>query len=143
MRLRVVWGLGVTMASFSPTIWLSSVDLPTLGRPRMATVPEEDPGAMEGLLYSVVVVLSRKHACLPPNRGFDPHGGGLAAGAGCGGRAGAQSDPGRRDRHPRWRDAGCARPAQDARVTAGTGRAARGHGGWPPLGRAAGADPRH
>ena len=31
--------LGLTMASFSPTMRLSSVDLPTLGRPRMATVP--------------------------------------------------------------------------------------------------------
>ena len=39
MRLRVVCGLGVTMASFSPTMALSSVDLPTLGRPKMATVP--------------------------------------------------------------------------------------------------------
>ena len=39
MRLRVVCGLGVTMASFSPTMRLSSVDLPTLGRPRIATVP--------------------------------------------------------------------------------------------------------
>ena len=39
MRVRVVCGLGVTMASFSPTIRLSRVDLPTLGLPRMATVP--------------------------------------------------------------------------------------------------------
>ena len=39
MRLRVVCGLGVTMASFSPTMALSRVDLPTLGRPMMATVP--------------------------------------------------------------------------------------------------------
>ena len=39
MRLRVVCGFGVTMASFSPTMALSSVDLPTFGRPRMATVP--------------------------------------------------------------------------------------------------------
>src|SRR5450631_887741 len=43
MRLRVVCGLGVTIASFSPTIRLSSVDLPTLGRPRMATVPATAP----------------------------------------------------------------------------------------------------
>ncbi len=46
MRLRVVCGLGVTMASFSPTIRLSSVDLPTLGRPRMATVPARVPAAL-------------------------------------------------------------------------------------------------
>src|SRR5215471_17378419 len=39
MRLRVVCGLGVTMANFSPTSLLSSVDFPTLGRPKMATVP--------------------------------------------------------------------------------------------------------
>src|SRR3954452_7785868 len=39
IRLRVVCGRGLTMASFSPTIRLSSVDLPTLGRPKMATVP--------------------------------------------------------------------------------------------------------
>ena len=39
IRLRVVCGLGVTMANFSPTMALSRVDLPTLGRPRMATVP--------------------------------------------------------------------------------------------------------
>ncbi len=34
MRLRVVWGLLVTMAIFSPTRALVRVDLPTLGRPR-------------------------------------------------------------------------------------------------------------
>ena len=39
MRLRVVCGVGLTMASFSPTMRLSSVDLPTLGRPTIATVP--------------------------------------------------------------------------------------------------------
>ena len=42
-RLRVVCGLGVTIASFSPTMRLSSVDLPTLGRPRIATVPATVP----------------------------------------------------------------------------------------------------
>src|SRR5579884_4424053 len=40
MRLRVVCGLLVTMASFSPTRAFSSVDLPALGRPRMQTYPE-------------------------------------------------------------------------------------------------------
>src|SRR5579884_4321663 len=39
IRLRVVCGLGVTIASFSPTSWLSSVDLPTFGRPTMAQKP--------------------------------------------------------------------------------------------------------
>ena len=45
MRLRVVCGLGETMATFSPRIWLSNVDLPTLGRPIMAIVPERKGGA--------------------------------------------------------------------------------------------------
>ncbi len=40
MRLRVVCGLAVTMATFSPVSALSSVLLPTLGRPRMATNPD-------------------------------------------------------------------------------------------------------
>src|SRR5258705_2872856 len=39
MRLRVVCGLGVTMASFWPTRRLSSVDLPAFARPTMATNP--------------------------------------------------------------------------------------------------------
>ena len=40
MRLRVVWGLLVTMAIFSPTSALSRVDLPTLGRPTMVMIPD-------------------------------------------------------------------------------------------------------
>src|SRR5262245_29610660 len=39
MRVRVVWGRRDTMAIFSPTSRLSSVDLPTLGRPTRATKP--------------------------------------------------------------------------------------------------------
>ena len=46
IRLRVVCGLGVTMASFSPTMRFSSVDLPTLGRPKIATVPATVPAAV-------------------------------------------------------------------------------------------------
>src|SRR5271166_4986734 len=42
MRLRVVWGLRVTMASFSPTSAFSSVDFPALGRPMMETNPERN-----------------------------------------------------------------------------------------------------
>src|SRR5437899_12972467 len=42
MRLRVVCGLCVTIASFSPTNALSSVDLPALGRPMMETNPERN-----------------------------------------------------------------------------------------------------
>ena len=40
MRLRVVWGLLVTMATFSPTRALVRVDLPTLGRPQMVMMPD-------------------------------------------------------------------------------------------------------
>ena len=37
MRLRVVWGFWVTIATFSPTSRLVRLDLPTLGRPTRAT----------------------------------------------------------------------------------------------------------
>ena len=40
MRLRVVWGLLVTMAIFSPTRALVRVDFPTLGRPTMEIMPD-------------------------------------------------------------------------------------------------------
>ena len=40
MRVRVVCGLWVTMASFWPSRAFSSVDLPALGRPTMETNPE-------------------------------------------------------------------------------------------------------
>ncbi len=43
MRLRVVCGLSETMATFWPTIWLTRVDLPTFGRPTMATKPATSP----------------------------------------------------------------------------------------------------
>jgi len=42
-RLRVVWGTGEVIATFSPTNWLSRVDLPTFGRPIRATKPERKP----------------------------------------------------------------------------------------------------
>src|SRR5262249_1387012 len=45
MRLRVVCGLGVTMARFSPHIGLSSVELPTVGRPTIAQKPARAMGA--------------------------------------------------------------------------------------------------
>ena len=38
-RVRVVCGFGVTIATFVPTSVFSNVDLPTFGRPTMATVP--------------------------------------------------------------------------------------------------------
>jgi len=37
MRVRVVCGLSETMAIFSPTTRLRSVDFPALGRPTMET----------------------------------------------------------------------------------------------------------
>src|SRR5271170_85260 len=40
MRVRVVCGLAVTIATFSPIRALSRVDLPALGRPRMDTNPD-------------------------------------------------------------------------------------------------------
>ncbi len=40
MRVRVVCGLGETMAIFSPISRLSSVLLPTFGRPMSAANPE-------------------------------------------------------------------------------------------------------
>src|SRR5882672_1835078 len=39
IRWRVVCGLLEVMLSLQPTRWFSSVDLPTLGRPTIATVP--------------------------------------------------------------------------------------------------------
>src|SRR5688572_28500343 len=39
MRVRVVCGLSETIASLCPTMRLSSVDLPALGRPRKETKP--------------------------------------------------------------------------------------------------------
>ena len=44
MRLRVVCGLGETMAIFSPVSRLSSVLLPTLGRPMSAAKPRAGSG---------------------------------------------------------------------------------------------------
>src|ERR1700757_4196818 len=41
-RLRVVCGLGVTMATFSPKSWFNNVDFPTFGRPTMAMYPERN-----------------------------------------------------------------------------------------------------
>src|SRR5690242_13401362 len=40
MRWRVVCGRGVTMLTFCPTRALSSVDLPTFGRPTSAAKPQ-------------------------------------------------------------------------------------------------------
>ena len=39
MRLRVVWGLSETIATFWPTSRFTRVDLPTFGRPTTVTKP--------------------------------------------------------------------------------------------------------
>ena len=39
MRVRVVWGLSDTIATFVPTMRLSSVDLPAFGRPTRDAKP--------------------------------------------------------------------------------------------------------
>ena len=43
-RWRVVCGLSVTMLSFSPTRAFKRVDLPTFGRPTIATKPQRPLG---------------------------------------------------------------------------------------------------
>src|SRR5262245_19671218 len=48
MRRRVVWGLLEVMLTFAPTRQLRSVDLPTLGRPTIATRPARCAGAASG-----------------------------------------------------------------------------------------------
>jgi hypothetical protein len=40
MLMRVVWGLGDVMESFRPKREFNRVDLPTLGKPAMATLPQ-------------------------------------------------------------------------------------------------------
>src|SRR5690606_27298309 len=42
---RVVCGLREVIASFCPRMWLSRVDLPTLGRPTMAIWPQRGAAA--------------------------------------------------------------------------------------------------
>src|SRR5712692_6124649 len=42
IRVRVVCGLGLTLASLAPTKAFSNVDLPTFGRPTKATKPQRN-----------------------------------------------------------------------------------------------------
>ena len=64
IRLRVVWGLRVVMAIFSPTIRFSSVDFPTLGRPTMPMNPDlniylyADPRRSMVLIHTIRCALS-------------------------------------------------------------------------------------
>jgi hypothetical protein len=57
MRWRVVCALREVMLIFWPTRALSSVDLPTLGRPTMATRPQRCGGRGAAGLLSVHVVM--------------------------------------------------------------------------------------
>src|ERR1700722_10589126 len=63
MRLRVVWGLGETMATFWPTRVLTRVDLPALGRPTIATKP--DLKGMEDLIVRESKDLAQRTRRLP------------------------------------------------------------------------------
>src|SRR5690606_315791 len=55
MLWRVGCGLREVMASFCPRTWLSSVDLPTLGRPTMATWPQRRTAA--SVCCSIITIL--------------------------------------------------------------------------------------
>src|SRR5258708_5020268 len=63
MRLRVVCGLGLMMANFSPTNAFSKVDLPALGRPRMQTKPERKDIKWCGNDYISLLALLRWWRC--------------------------------------------------------------------------------
>ena len=72
----MVCGRGETMAIFSPSTRLSRVDLPTLGRPRMATNPARY-GSVFGVRFStqgcaprVMVTFSSFVLPLPPRAIF-------------------------------------------------------------------------
>src|SRR6516165_2779239 len=69
-RVRVVCGLGVTMASLRPTNRLSSVDLPAFGAPISATWPHRAGGAWASSTVSGCVLL-----CPVDNLGMssEPH----------------------------------------------------------------------
>src|SRR6266849_2123661 len=47
IRVRVVCGLGLTIASLAPTRAFSNVDLPTFGRPTKATKPQRNCSSSE------------------------------------------------------------------------------------------------
>ena len=55
----VVPGFRVTMASFSPKMRLSRVDLPTFGRPMIAMKPERNPSGVSWRASPLLKILSR------------------------------------------------------------------------------------
>src|SRR6187549_3186198 len=52
MARRVVCGLSLVMATFSPTSAFVSVDLPTFGRPTNVTKPDRPPAEPDSVLWS-------------------------------------------------------------------------------------------
>jgi len=65
IRLRVVCGRGDTATSRMPRIWLSSVDLPTLGRPRIATKPVRAWVGSASMVPAMYTISRRNHDYLP------------------------------------------------------------------------------
>src|SRR5215475_5279735 len=51
MRWRVVCALRDVILTFWPTSAFISVDLPTLGRPTMATMPQRNPGVVGVFIF--------------------------------------------------------------------------------------------
>src|ERR1700722_9531580 len=68
MRFRVVCGLLVTIATFSPTSAFSSVLLPALGRPKIDTNPERNP-LLHFYSANSIRAQARSHFFLPIFRG--------------------------------------------------------------------------
>jgi hypothetical protein len=62
IRFRVVWGLGVTMEIFCPSKAFSSVDLPALGGPTIATIP--DLIVFSCITIYKILILLRSHVLL-------------------------------------------------------------------------------
>src|SRR5579871_2213123 len=53
MRLRVVCGLSVTIATFCPTTRFRNVDFPAFGRPTIATNPARKLGFLLNVLLNI------------------------------------------------------------------------------------------
>src|SRR5688500_6141046 len=71
MRWRVVCGLSETIASFTPTRRLSSVDLPAFGRPTSATKPERVSALTVVLVTVERLELADAHAVNAPALGLE------------------------------------------------------------------------
>src|SRR5215467_4250588 len=72
MRLRVVCGLEVTMATFWPTRRFSSVDFPAFGRPTMATNPDRGSDFLAFFFFTTTYSMEcswAQHRCTPTSQG--------------------------------------------------------------------------